>query len=150
ANIRAAEVDDPQKFATAAVFREHWRYGRWLLASAGLNWVATDTVYLFLTPGHGFAAVGSVKAALNLLLPVSHALAAMSSISVPWLVRTLREAKPLRPVLLWAAAMSSIGIGCSLVLLLFGERLISLVYGSSFDQGAPLIYLLSVLPVVYA
>lgn len=149
-NVRGAESEDHEALETAVVVKEHWSYGRWLLASSGLNWVAGDMVYLFLTPGHGFEAVGSFKAALNLLLPVNHALAAMSSISIPWLVRTLRRARPQRPILLWVAAMSAIGVGYSLVLLLFGERLIALAYGSTFEHVTPVVYLLAVLPVIYA
>lgn len=149
-NLHTVAGDDRTTIGTSVVFREHWEYGRWLLASSGLNWVAGDTVYLFLTPGHGFDAVGSFKAALNLLLPVNHALAAMSSISIPWLVRTLRRGGTRRHILLWVTAMTALGVGYSLVLVLFGERLIALAYGSTFDHVTPVVYLLAILPVVNA
>jgi O-antigen/teichoic acid export membrane protein len=65
------------------VYREHWHYGRWSLASSGLSWVPGNVYYLLLPAFAGLEAAGAVRAVSNLVLPVLHLNAALGILLLP-------------------------------------------------------------------
>jgi O-antigen/teichoic acid export membrane protein len=70
-----------------AVATEHWRYGKWGVASTGPYWV-TDSIYFIILPASvGLAATGALKALLNLVMPALHTIAALGPLLLPILVR---------------------------------------------------------------
>jgi O-antigen/teichoic acid export membrane protein len=68
----------------SAVWREHWRYGRWALASSFLAWIPWNIQYILVSSYSGMARAGMLKALLNLTLPVMQGSAAVSLLAQPY------------------------------------------------------------------
>ena len=57
-----------------AVANEHWCYGRWALGSSLFTWISWNLWYAIVSSFTGLAATGTLKALLNLAMPVTHTL----------------------------------------------------------------------------
>jgi O-antigen/teichoic acid export membrane protein len=69
------------------VLISHWEYGRWSLMTGLISW-ASYNLYFFLLPAFvGLSATGAFKALLNLVMPATHAIAALSLLLLPMLSR---------------------------------------------------------------
>lgn len=66
---------------------EHWRYGRWVVASSILGWVPQSFYYLLLPLKGGLVGTAALKALMNLVMPVLQAYQPMLVLMVPALVR---------------------------------------------------------------
>jgi O-antigen/teichoic acid export membrane protein len=66
-----------------AVANEHWCYGRWALGSAVLTWISWNVWYTIAGGVSGLAATGTLKALLNLAMPVIQSCAALSLLVLP-------------------------------------------------------------------
>lgn len=67
------------------VWREHWKYGRWAIASSLATWVPGNIFYSFTSAFLGMGSTGALRALMNLTLPVAHSGSAMSNIFTPWI-----------------------------------------------------------------
>lgn len=76
------------------VWRDHWAYGRWTLATAGMNWIPQNVFYLFSGAFLGLVQTGALKAVMNLVLPVGHTAAAFSRLLQPYLSGLAGEQGP--------------------------------------------------------
>jgi O-antigen/teichoic acid export membrane protein len=65
------------------VTSDHWDYGRWALATGGVQWLSSDIWYLITGAEIGLAAVGALRAILNFFLPLSHILGALRRLVQP-------------------------------------------------------------------
>jgi O-antigen/teichoic acid export membrane protein len=54
------------------VFRDHWSYGRWSVASSTLSWIPNNLYYVLLPAFAGLQAAGGLKAASNLVMPMMY------------------------------------------------------------------------------
>lgn len=130
------------------VAREHWRYGRWALASSAITWV-TGNAYLFLLPIYGgLASAAAFRALSNLVLPMFQGITALSTLLLPILARA-RGTPRFRSVLVVASVgfVGSAGIYWMLV----GELcrpVIQLLYNGNYAEYAHLLWLLGLLPVL--
>ncbi len=70
-----------------AVTEDHWRYGKWALASAVVAWFPDNIYYAVLPAMSGLAGSAALRALINLINPVLHTLAALSAVLIPTLVR---------------------------------------------------------------
>jgi O-antigen/teichoic acid export membrane protein len=66
-----------------AIANEHWRYGRWALGSSLCTWITWNLWYAIVSSFTGLAATGTLKALLNLAMPVTQSLAALSLLVLP-------------------------------------------------------------------
>jgi len=73
------------------VSRQHWEYGRWLLASLGLSWIPGNIYYSLVSAFSGMASVGELKALINFTLPVAQTLTALSMCFVPHAARAYQK-----------------------------------------------------------
>jgi O-antigen/teichoic acid export membrane protein len=131
---------------------EHWRYGRWALGVAGLNWASTNALYLLAPLWLALEGTASVKALVNLASPGVYAVVAVSEMLVPVFARRYREgvgaeeqgSAKIMALLLAGAAVYS------LALLLFGAGALRLLYGPIYAHLASLMPLVSVVPTAAA
>ena len=65
---------------------EHWRYGRWSLATVGTNWFPSNIYYVILPAWLGLGDAGALRALMNLAMPVLHSNSALSMVLMPTLV----------------------------------------------------------------
>jgi O-antigen/teichoic acid export membrane protein len=65
---------------------EHWRYGRWSLATVVTSWLPTNIYFVIVPVWLGFGAAGGLRAISNLSMPALQTIAALSLILTPTLV----------------------------------------------------------------
>lgn len=70
-----------------AVAKDHWRYGKWAVASAVVAWFPDNIYYAVLPALSGLGASAALRALINLINPVLHVLYALSAVLIPTLVR---------------------------------------------------------------
>jgi O-antigen/teichoic acid export membrane protein len=133
----------------------HWSYGRWSVANEGLNWVPMNIYFVVLPIFGGLEAGASLKALMNLIMPMLQAIWALAILLLPILVRARHEEdrggeQPrfgsrvrlalipfvLGPVLYW------------LLLGLFHNQLVDWLYGGRYTEHAALLWLLGLSPIV--
>ena len=135
---------------TAVVFADHWRYGRWSVATAGIGWLPSNVYYVLLPYWFGLQGAGAFRALMNLAMPVLHSVGALSLILLPVLVRNRKEsgfhgmAKTMESFL----ALFVAGSALYLILLLgLRSQLLELLYGGKYRQSAFLpVLLVGLLP----
>ena len=69
------------------VAADHWRYGRWAIASSAISWFPGSIYYALLPAWLGLEASAALRALMNFIMPVLQAIAALSMLLVPMLVR---------------------------------------------------------------
>jgi O-antigen/teichoic acid export membrane protein len=131
----------------------HWNYGRWSVMTGLISW-ASYNLYFFLLPAFvGLSATGAFKAFLNLVMPATHAIAALSLLLLPMLSRET-EREPFQRQMVRALAVFL--AGCTLYGLIAGifwHPILRLLYGSGYVSytrylGTPqLVWLIAFLPV---
>jgi len=76
---------------TSEVWRRHWGYGRWALASSIASWVPAYIYYPLLTSFSGMSQSGELKALMNLVAPMQQTQAALSMLFLPYAARVYGE-----------------------------------------------------------
>ena len=134
----------------SATRREHWQYGRWALAVAGLSWLAANVVFFTLPAFDSLEAVGRLRAGLNLILPVQQVLGALGIVVLPELVRAARRGALLGTTRWFTLALATAALLYGVLLYAFAEPLIGLLYGDRYPLLEPVLRVLALLPVSVA
>ena len=66
------------------VLRQNWGYGRWVAGVAILFWLANSLYPSLLGIYAGLEAAATLRAAENLLAPLAHTVAALTTVLLPW------------------------------------------------------------------
>jgi O-antigen/teichoic acid export membrane protein len=130
---------------------EHWKYSRWVLVTA-LVFQLTSQGYYWLSAGIlSVKQAGDLRAMYNLLAPVDQVFVAMSLLVLPMMSHRCASRGMAGLFRLWKAYAA----GCFLVTCifaacvnLFGKQVMHLLYAGKFDDVAPLLGNLALLPVV--
>lgn len=77
----------PDRLTLRTVADDHWRYGKWAVASAVVAWFPDNIYYAVLPAMSGLGASAALRALINLINPVLHILYALSAVLIPTLVR---------------------------------------------------------------
>jgi O-antigen/teichoic acid export membrane protein len=127
--------------------KKHWEYGRWSMATAMLQWTPANIYYLLLPIWVGFEASASLKALMNLLMPVLQTNAALSAILLPILVQA-KGHSGFHSRMRFAVATFILGSALYWILLgVFNRPLVSLLYEGKYLAYADMLWLLGLLPV---
>jgi O-antigen/teichoic acid export membrane protein len=126
------------------VLCEHWRYGKWVAAGAGPNWISDNVYFLALPAWFGLAHAGALKALSNLAQPASQSISALGVLLMPILVREREThgsagmARAIRTCIILFLAGSLVYL---LLLWLFRSQIFQFLYGSKFSEfnGWPLL-----------
>ncbi len=135
---------------TRDAFLDHWRYGRWSVGNQALNWVPMNIFYLVLPLFGGLAAGAAFKALMNLIMPMLQAVWALSILLLPTLVRARDEGRAnLESRLRIALIPFVVGPAVYWLLLgLFHQPLVSLLYDGRYEGFAVLLWILGLSPIV--
>jgi O-antigen/teichoic acid export membrane protein len=134
-------------------WREHWAYTRWVLAQA--------FVYQFMHQGYywlvaGFLSVkevGELKAMYVLIAPVEQVMISLSFLFLPALAAKYAEQNmDSFSALLKKYGMLTVGITGTFAVFVHtvGSRVLHLLYTGKFDDLAPLLFLLALVPLTMA
>ena len=142
-------VTDPP--SRTEVFRDHWSYGRWAVASSALSWIPGNLYYVMLPAFAGLEAAGALRAVSNLVLPITHFNQALGSLLLPALAAAAsRRAEFNRRVMLSAAVFVGSSLVYGLLLTAFRLPIIDWLYQGSYRETATLLPIVALLPVAAA
>ncbi len=145
--LRFPWLDD----AMRTILKQHWEYGRWVVVTAFVFWLAGDAYYVIVASTASINDVAVLRAIQNLVRPVSQFIVAVTLLLVPWASARFadRESVTFRrginriSVIFTAAAVAY--LAC---LTIFGKWLTQLMYGGKYTQFAYLLPLMT-LPVLF-
>jgi O-antigen/teichoic acid export membrane protein len=150
---RTTALDKPlDEFSTVA--REHWKYGKWLFASAILGLGIPDLQVILLSRLVDLQSAGALRAMMNFIQPLAQLLTVLSVYSLPGLARRMKQngiSRGLRHALFFPAAIIGVAVLYAGALLVLGNWLELLLYGgrmASYLSYLPLLALAAVLSAV--
>jgi len=131
------------------VVQGHWQYGRWSAATVLLMWVPGNIYYSLLPATIGLEGSAALRAIHNLILPVLHALSAVSILVMSYFSNLVHSRDPrfFRTVLRVLLLFILCAAGYALLLLVFGVPIMELLYKGNYTSYAPLLYIAAFLPV---
>ena len=126
----------------------HWSYGKWSSATGVLQWAQLYGWYLVLPMWGGLGASGSLRALMNLILPIVQVDIALAGLLVPMFVRARREPKRFQLLVAFTAVVFvGQAVIYGLVLALFGVSLMQAVYAGAYTADSRLIGALASVPI---
>lgn len=133
------------------VFNDHWRYGRWSLATAGIIWFPGNIYYVLLPAWLGLEGAGALRALMNLAMPVLHSMAPLCLLLLPALVRNRKESGTPGMAKTMRAFLALFLFGSMLYLILlweFRSEAFRLLYAGKYQEYTFLpVILVGILPL---
>jgi O-antigen/teichoic acid export membrane protein len=134
----------------SAVLGGHWEYGKWVIATSLGYWLTTSACYVFVGLFLPLQRVAELKVLQNLSMPVNQSLAAQTNLLLPiasarfsdYGLAALRKITNMFTIVFTTSALAYL-----LFLILFGRRLMVLIYPASYVHLSYLLPL-SAIPVV--
>ena len=130
---------------------EHWKYSRWVLVTA-LVFQFTTQGYYWLAAGFlSVKEVGDLRALYNVVTPIDQLFVAMVLLILPMMSFRYSSRRMAGLVPLWRSyCIVCLLITCSFAVFvnLLGKRIMHVLYAGRFDDIAPLVGILALLPVV--
>jgi O-antigen/teichoic acid export membrane protein len=113
----------------------HWGYGRWALASYGLQWVPNSIFYPIVSSFSGMAEAGQLRALMNFSSPVFQGYTALVSLLLPYAARIYHQ-KGSAQSGVFARRISELFVSGAIVywclLLLFREPAFRVLYSGKY------------------
>ena len=122
--------------------RRHWNYGRWAILSSLFIWIPWSVYYPLVARFSGLAEVANLRALLNLALPVTQAISALTLLFLPHVsdVGGQESWAGARSLALRITALFALGsVLYWLPVCLFRASLIKFLYAGHYSQISPLI-----------
>jgi O-antigen/teichoic acid export membrane protein len=133
----------------AQVRADHWAYGRWYSGSQALNWLTGYGWYLLVPVWGGLEASASLRALLNLLLPIMHVDVAMNGLFVPAFVRARNNGERFWWVLRASCFLFALeAVVYGVALLLFGGSVMTWLYDGRYVADPRVLALAACLPLL--
>lgn len=130
---------------------EHWKYGRWSVATVLNNWIPSNIYYLVMPVWFGLAGTASLRALLNLMLPVQNCVAGLSMVLMPSLVHDHTQSGTAgmnRTMTSHFSVLAGIAITYSLALWISSHFVLRLLYGDKYEMlGRNLILFSGMIPL---
>jgi len=142
AQLRRSLPEDQATPSLKSIWKRHWRYGRWALASSVATWVPTNVCFLIVSALCGIASAGELKALLNLALPVGHTATALSLLVQSYAARINRQQGAAGIRSLTRQITGLLTAGAFLYwggLVLFGSQVVRLLYAGNYGGIAALL-----------
>lgn len=122
--------------------KEHWKYGRWALASSFFIWVPWNLYYTVVSSLYGLGAAGELRALLNFSLPMTQTYAALALLMLPRAAGIAQEKGwpgVRREALHIASIFTVIALLYWSVVIRYRVELLSLLYSGQYGEVAGLI-----------
>jgi len=123
------------KVIVRKVFIDNWRYGRWVIGSAFVNWLSIIVYIPMVGIIVGFSQAGVFRAMENLVLPAQRIFIATGILALPWLSgQRLIHGKNYvgKKVLAITVINVLFSVSYVAVLIMFREGIVKLLYGESY------------------
>lgn len=128
----------------------HWQYGRWAVGANLLWWVPLNSGVVLLSVLSGLEASATLKAMLNVFMPLVQANAALGALLLPALVTETRR----RRAAFGRVLGLSLGLLCGGALLYYltvglaARPLVHALYNGRYDHAVGLLWLLGLVPLL--
>jgi O-antigen/teichoic acid export membrane protein len=145
--LRLVWLDD----ATRKIIKEHWQYGRWVVLTAFVFWLAGDAYYVIVASSSSINDVAVLRAVQNFVRPVSQFIVAITLLLVPWASARFADRESVtfrRGINRITMIFTVAAVGYLIGLAIFGKWLTALVYGGKYTEFAYLLPLMT-LPVLF-
>jgi len=132
-------------------WREHWKYTRWVLATAFVYQFATQGYYWLLAGLLSATEVGELRAMYMLVAPVEQVLVAISFIVLPALASHYAAKRMENFLFLWKRNVLAVAGVTGLFAVgvrILGKPAMHILYAGKFDDLAPLLYVLALSPLL--
>jgi O-antigen/teichoic acid export membrane protein len=132
-------------------WREHWKYSRWVLATALVFQLTTQGYYWLLAGFLSAKEVGELRAMYLLIGPVDQAFIALSYLVVPALAAHYAAKRIGSFLSLWKRfTLAIVGITAlfALAVRVAGKPTMHILYAGRYDGLAPFLFILGLLPLV--
>ena len=144
---RLRDSSEPSTGLRRGVVAQHWAYGRWAVGVGVLSGLMLNVYYIVMPTTHGLESTAILKALMNLMMPAWQTSMALSTATVPWLVR-VRGTREFGTVLRRLLCLCFVGGLCYwLALGLAHEQVIRLLYGGRYAQESRLLWLVGLVPI---
>lgn len=135
------------------IWRKHWRYGKWAIASSVAGWVPAYIYYPLLGSFGGLTQTADLRALMNLVQPLAQFYAALSAVFLPYAARQ-RARDPQKGslsaarngTLLFMAAT----LGYWVVIILVRNPVFHLLYGNKYQNVTYLVPAIAVGSVLWS
>lgn len=131
-------------------WREHWKYTRWVLATAFVYQFATQGYYWLLAGFLSVKEVGELRAMYLLVSPTEQLFAALTFLVLPALASHYAAKRMGNFLFLWKrnvlAVLGVTGL-FALGVRIFGTQAMHVLYAGKYDGLAPLLYVLALSPL---
>jgi O-antigen/teichoic acid export membrane protein len=121
------------------VSADHWRYGRWAVATAVIGWFPGHVYYALLPAWLGLEGAGGLRALMNFVMPVLQAISALTMLLLPMLVRDRVQGgtkKMNRTMLLFLVLFCGGALVYLTGLWIFRGSVFQIFYGGKYGQYA--------------
>ena len=135
------------------VWRKHWEYGSWALATSVVGWIPNYVYIPLVSTFSGMAAAGELRALMNLAAPVLQTYAALSMLFLPYAARVADEEGPEAATGLTRklAALFVVGaVAYWAVLIPLKQPLFQFLYAGKYMDSAYLIPLFGLETIVWS
>lgn len=132
---------------------EHWKYARWILATAFVFQLTSQGYYWVVAGFLTLKEVAELRAIYMLVSPVDQVLSAITLLALPMLAHRYASRQVKEFLSLWKLYLMGfvlISGSCVLLAVLFGQPLVHRIYGGKFDEVSTLLGTLAVLPLLMA
>lgn len=130
------------------VMTDHWQYGRWALPTTLVDYLASNCFVLLLPLVARMEDCGTLRALMNLIMPMLQVIVALSTLLLPQLVRTSGTAGFGRVVRVCLLSMVAVPVAYWLLLSSLGVPIVGLAYHGRYVTDAHLLWLVGLLPVL--
>ncbi len=141
-------IDDTASLEASEVVAEHKKYSGWATATGVLGWLPGGIPYIILPFIAGASAPGILRALVNFIMPAVQAYAALSILLVPMFVRARASGRFRKSVTATAGLLIAANGSYWILLGLFGEPLINLLYGGKYVEYAGYLWIAGAYPFI--
>lgn len=130
---------------------EHWKYARWVLLTAFIFQLTTQGYYWLVAGLLSVRDVAELKAVALLVAPADQIFIALNYLVLPLLCSHYAARRMERLLSAWrwyAIAITAATLSFFLVLFIFGKLITHVLYGGRYDDAAPLLTWMLLVPVV--
>jgi O-antigen/teichoic acid export membrane protein len=130
---------------------DHWKYARWVLPTAFVFQFTTQGYYWVVAGLLSLKEVAQLRVVYLLVMPIEQVLTAITLVILPTMAFHIASKRIPEFLLFWkkylGATVAITGVFAVCVCLV-SRRILHTVYGGKFDEVAPLLGILSVLPIL--
>ena len=146
-HLRRALPSNGTALDTREIWKRHWHYGRWALATSMASWIPAYIYYPLLSSFGGMGHSGELRALMNFANPMEQTQIALAMLFLPYAARVRAVEGGISPTAL-SARLTLVSVGISAgywgLVILLREPLFHLLYSGKYIEVAPLLRIVAV------